>query len=424
MPDLTALHRLSPERYPYLLSSNIRGGNDSDYSLLLAFPGKTLKQSLGKESIFDQLDVDLNQPCCAEVPFVGGWFVYIGYEYASIVEPVLKFGQQDDGFPVAFYTEIPAAVIIDHTSQSAFIVTEPDKSELIEKVLEDLAQASEGATFAELAHCGIEEEPERLYLERIRKAKNYIVEGDIFQANLSRQWSVDFEAVPDPVLLYRRLSQSNPGQFAALIHFDGCYLLSSSPERLVMHKEGRVETRPIAGTHPRGKTAEEDKQLAKRLLSHPKEQAEHVMLIDLERNDLGRICVPGTIRVSQQMALETYAHVHHIVSTIEGEIKAGISVKQLLHAVFPGGTITGCPKVRCMQIIDELEQAARGAYTGSLGYISHDGQMDLNILIRTMTLKDKRLTFRAGAGIVADSDAQRELQETRHKARGLLAALQ
>jgi anthranilate synthase component 1 len=205
-------------------------------------------------------------------------------------------------------------------------------------------------------------------------------------------------------------------------------IISSSPERLVCSRRGIVETRPIAGTRPRDEDRQSDDALAKELLSHPKEQAEHIMLIDLERNDLGRVCRPGSIEVNELMVLESWQHVHHIVSNVRGELESNKSPVDVLRAVFPGGTITGCPKVRCMEILAEMEQQARGAYTGSLGYINNDGSMDFNILIRTMVRttegegenNNNKITFRAGGGIVSDSIAVNELEETRAKAKGLL----
>jgi anthranilate synthase component 1 len=222
--------------------------------------------------------------------------------------------------------------------------------------------------------------------------------------------------------IYRSLKSANPAPFAALAQFDEFSIISSSPERLFSVTDNIVQTRPIAGTHPRGE-GDEDELLKIRLINHPKEQAEHVMLLDLERNDMGRVCKYGSIHVNETMALETYPFVHHIVSNIKGELKEGVTIKNLVRALFPGGTITGCPKVRCMEIIAELEQMPRGAYTGSIGYISNDGKIDFNILIRSFVKEGKRLTFRAGAGIVHDSIPGRELDETKHKAEGLIRAL-
>jgi anthranilate synthase component 1 len=197
-------------------------------------------------------------------------------------------------------------------------------------------------------------------------------------------------------------------------------IISSSPERLVSVKNGIVETRPIAGTRRRDDDQLSDDALARELLEHPKEQAEHIMLIDLERNDLGRVCRPGTIEVNELMVLETWEHVHHIVSNVRGALQKDKTPVDVLRAVFPGGTITGCPKVRCIEILAEMEQQARGAYTGSLGYINKDGSMDFNILIRTMVRNRDDIVFRAGGGIVSDSIAEKELEETRAKAKGLL----
>ena len=194
-------------------------------------------------------------------------------------------------------------------------------------------------------------------------------------------------------------------------------------ERLLSVRNGRVQTRPIAGTRPRGADPDLDRQLLGELSSDPKERAEHIMLIDLERNDLGRVCVPGSVVVDEFCAIESYAHVHHIVSNVQGRLGSGFDALDALAAVFPGGTITGCPKIRCMQIIAELEQVGRGAYTGAMGYLGADGSLDMNILIRSMVLREQVLKFRTGGGIVADSDPQRELDETRAKAAGLLRAL-
>jgi anthranilate synthase component 1 len=205
--------------------------------------------------------------------------------------------------------------------------------------------------------------------------------------------------------------------------FGDSVIISSSPERLVKVQRREVSTRPIAGTRPRGELNQQDLEMRDELIGHPKERAEHIMLIDLERNDLGRICTPGSIKVDELMVLETYSHVHHIVSNITGRLRDDVTPGQVIRAMFPGGTITGCPKVRCMEIIAELEDSGRGAYTGSMGYINLNGDMDFNILIRTMVQCDNNVRLRAGAGIVADSIAENELAETRAKAKGLLNSL-
>jgi len=218
------------------------------------------------------------------------------------------------------------------------------------------------------------------------------------------------------------LREANPAPFAGLLAFDTWGLASSSPERLVSIRGKVVETRPIAGTRPR-LADDDDAARIRELMAHPKERAEHVMLIDLERNDLGRVCMPGSVEVDELMVVESYAHVHHIVSNVRGRLRADVTPGGVIAATFPGGTITGCPKVRCMEIIAALEDAPRGAYTGALGYLDRNGELDLNILIRTLTLTGDEVSLRAGAGIVADSVAVSELDETRAKARGLLRAL-
>jgi anthranilate synthase component I len=258
----------------------------------------------------------------------------------------------------------------------------------------------------------------------VQRALRYIYDGDIFQANLSRRWQTRLRSPISSADLYARLRSRNPGPFNGLASWGEGAIISSSPERLVRVRDGIADTRPIAGTRPRSSVQDQDQALSAELLGHPKERAEHVMLIDLERNDLGRVCVPGTIEVNELMVLESYAHVHHIVSNVRGRLRAGVRPGDVIRALFPGGTITGCPKVRCMEIIAELEQEGRGPYTGAMGYLNRDGSMDLNILIRTLVRDGDRLSLRAGAGIVADSVPECELEETRAKARGLLLALQ
>ncbi len=269
----------------------------------------------------------------------------------------------------------------------------------------------------------IEEDADRRFLDAVDKAHEYIRAGDVFQVNLSRAWRARFPSRPPAVAVYRALCRANPAPFACLWQQPGWAVISSSPERLVEVRGRKLQTRPIAGTRPRLAGDDEKMRIAE-LVAHPKERAEHIMLIDLERNDLGRVCEPGSVEVNELMVVESHPHVHHIVSNVRGRLRAGVSPGQVIAACFPGGTITGCPKVRCMQIIAELEGRARGAYTGAIGYLDRSGDMDLNILIRTFSQHGDTLDLRAGAGIVHDSVAAAELEETRAKARGLLKALE
>jgi para-aminobenzoate synthetase component 1 len=254
------------------------------------------------------------------------------------------------------------------------------------------------------------------------RAKEYICAGDIFQVNLSQRLSAPAEG--DHLSLYKRLRKINPSPFACYLELDGLTVVSCSPERLVKLHQGMLETRPIAGTRPRGKTHQEDEALWAELILNEKERAEHIMLVDLERNDLGRICEYGSVRVDELMVVEDYSHVFHIVSNIQGKAKKGCDFADVIRACFPGGTITGTPKIRSMEIIDEFEPTRRGLYTGSIGYISFAGEMDLNIVIRTFIIKDGMAYIQVGAGIVADSVPEREYHETLHKAQALVTALQ
>ncbi len=433
--DLIDLHESNPTRYPFFLESVASGTPQSRYDILFAFPGKQLQlNSCDKNDFLSELDqhwsaTDQKNFIADEttLPFRGGWFVYLGYELAGQIEPVLSLPEFSPSFPTAFATRIPAAVIRDHKNNQIFLIAESEQKPLLKMMLDDVKsctalKALRKPSREKLIHTLAEEDPQR-YLDGIDKIKTYIVDGDIFQVNLSRLWRADFKKAPSPLDLYQRLRETNPAPFAALITHEQGSIISSSPERLVKVLGDQVNTRPIAGTRPRGQSESEDQALLKILIEHPKERAEHVMLIDLERNDLGRVCVPGSIYVDELMGLESYAHVHHIVSSVSGVKQKGTTPGEVIRALFPGGTITGCPKVRCMEIIAELEETGRGPYTGSVGYLNHNGDMDFNILIRTLFLQGKKLQLRAGGGIVADSDPDLELNESRAKARGLVLAL-
>ena len=434
--DPLHLHRYKPDRYPFLLESVVHGTDQSRYDIIFAFPGQELcchlDDKVAAPAFLTELDELWKQErqgksAQSSLPFNGGWFLYLGYELAGVIESSLQLDPAPSTLPTAFAVRIPAAVIRDHKTNEIFLVCEPGCESLLDPIERDLVavrgrSASQLPVSTSISGQLIEDEPE-LYTAGVKKIKQYILDGDVFQVNLSRQWSLLLNESVDSANLYDQLRQHNPAPFAALVNYRGNSIISSSPERLFDIRAGKISTRPIAGTRPRGDDDESDKQFSETLMAHPKDRAEHVMLIDLERNDLGRVCKPGTIKVDELMVLESYAHVHHIVSNVSGQLADDISPGEAIAATFPGGTITGCPKVRCMEIIKELETATRGPYTGSLGYLGHSGEMDLNILIRTLLLEGKALSFRTGAGIVADSDPESELHETRVKAKGLLRAL-
>ena len=464
VPDLLALHARYPARYPHLLSSNAQRINPQSasqsqsqsqphfqtekppeshaprFDILFACPQQTIRSE--QTGFLAQLDAawqaeaeqfrrtaqpvePANYQSPTELPFSGGWFLYLGYELAQQIEPGLQLPAADDGLPVAFATRFPAAIIIDAQCEQAYLVCEATYAECLKTIEADLTQTPDNTLYRHPFEIGeIAEGAEADYLLQLDKLQQYIVDGDVFQVNLSRRWQTQLSSAVNHASLYYQLTRSNPGPFNALMTLGEQAVISSSPERLVQLKNGWLETRPIAGTRPRSQDLSADNELSSELLAHPKERAEHIMLIDLERNDLGRVCEPGSIEVNQLMVLESYRHVHHIVSNVRGRLRAEITPGQLIAAVFPGGTITGCPKVRCMQILAELEQCGRGAYTGSLGYLNHDGSMDLNILIRSISRNGDQLQFRAGGGIVVDSNPHNELNETRAKAKGMLHALQ
>ena len=432
--DLPGIAVALPECYPYLLDSAAPGPL-GEYSMLLRTSGEQLcshgngrLSGPGKATGFlSRLNAWYQQEKQtgseeSSWPFNGGWFLYLGYELAAEIEPVVDFPAASDGFPVAFASRWPAAFYSKPT-QPGILHLVAETEALLEEMRSELKNLSLVADDESTALAGLQEDPPQEFKHAIEQIHEYILDGDVFQVNLSRGWHGTFNRPVSAGALYRSLRKSNPAPFAGMVRWNDYALMSSSPERLVSIKRGEVQSRPIAGTHPRGADRDSDQLLMRELLAHPKERAEHIMLIDLERNDLGRVCETGTVEVDELMVVESYEHVHHIVSNVRGRLRDEVTPVDVIRAVFPGGTITGCPKVRCMEIIAELEQQGRSFYTGSFGYLGLDGSMDLNILIRSMLLNDKQVSFRTGAGIVADSDPDKEVAETGDKARGLLRAL-
>ena len=259
------------------------------------------------------------------------------------------------------------------------------------------------------------------YLATVRRVIEYIKDGDVFQVNLSQRFMADGQI--DPLELYLRLKQVSPAPFAAYLHWQDLAVVSASPESFFRTRGNTVVTRPIKGTRPRGSSPDDDGRLAAELLDSPKDRAELTMIVDLERNDLGRVCEYGSVVVREPLTIESFAEVHHLVATVEGQLRAGVGPVDVIRAVFPGGSITGAPKIRAMEIIDELEPNRRSLYTGAIGYLSRGGTSDFNIAIRTILVEGSRVSFQVGGGIVADSEPQAEYEETLAKGRGMLAAL-
>ncbi len=379
------------------------------------------------------------------IPFLQGGVVgYFSYELAQQFEklPQPREGQADT--PDISLLFLNLFILADHRKDALHIVYNPvpeirmgkeEKAAInqgLKKInaLEKRIRAkgpleNEGEKLHTIPRLKSDCSPEE-YKTSVRRAKAYIAQGEIFQANLSHRFTAP-APIQSPFRIYQGLGIVNPSPFSSYLEIGDFKIASSSPERLVRVKNqtdgALVETRPIAGTKPRGKNPSEDKDLVESLYGSEKERAEHLMLVDLERNDLGKISEYGSVRVDAFMALERYSHVSHLVSNIRGKLRPGLSPLQVLQAVFPGGTITGTPKIRCMEIIAELEKRARGIYTGSIGYIGFDGEMDLNIAIRTCVQHQGQLSFQVGAGIVADSDPALEYQETLHKAAAFIEVI-
>ena len=435
--DLLALHAAAPQRFPCLLETTALSTSPAGMDILLVSNGEYLElradgRLVGRDDAADAGFLDALQAWysqmaqtgsgdASQTPFAGGWVILLGYELAAEIEPRLKLPAHVQGVPTALALRAPMAIVRHRETGDTYAVIETGYEAWGLAQLRDLPAVT-ATTTASFPAIELEEASDQQFLDGVEKISEYIVAGDVFQVNLSRSWRADIPHGLRPEALYRALRIANPAPFSACLQWGDLALISSSPERLVRVDARRVDTRPIAGTRPRF-VGDDDHSRIRELIGHPKERAEHIMLIDLERNDLGRVCVPGSVDVDELMQVESYAHVHHIVSNVRGVLREEVSPIDVIRAVFPGGTITGCPKLRCMEIIAELEAEGRGFYTGALGYLGVDGRMDLNILIRSFSMFQGRLEFRAGAGIVAESIAASELAETRAKARGLLRAL-
>jgi para-aminobenzoate synthetase component 1 len=373
------------------------------------------------------------------LPFVGGAVGYLSYDLGHFVEKLPSTAVDDLQLPECYLAFYDAVIAFDHLEGRAYVAATgfPEigsaRHASAKARLEELRRTLTGAPrpdyYEEAPLDQPVESPVGLrsnfthegYVDAVEAVRDYIKAGDIFQANISQRFEADMPLPPYD--LYSRLRRINPAPFASYLNFDGVTVVSASPERFLRVRGDMVETRPIKGTRPRGKDEASDRALARELVRSIKDQAEHIMIVDLERNDLGRVCRYGTVRVSELAALEKYATVFHLTSTVEGRLRSGKGIIDLLNATFPGGSITGAPKVRAMEIIDEIEPTRRSVYTGSIGYLSFDGGLDLNIVIRTILVKNGRAYFQVGGAVVYDSDPEGEYVETLDKARGLIRAL-
>lgn len=453
---VAAYERIATGPYSFLLES-VKGSKETArYSFVGTDPFLVLKTKGRRAEIFrphsheliqeSPLTVLKNLLDDVSVPgserlnkFSGGAVGFFSYDIVRFLEKLPRLGLDDLNCPDLLFMFTDTVLAFDHDQKTIRIIYTPPKSEvqqtdrraLLEMGLMKMARIEEKlAGSIHLPPPPFHSPPaserdsdlsKEQYIKRVLRCKEYIAAGDIYQANLSQRFSVPFNQ--DPWVLYKVLRHINPSPFAGFLHMDDLYLVSASPERLIRLQGDCLETRPIAGTRPRGKNVVEDRTLRKELRASEKERAEHLMLVDLERNDLGKVCRYGTVQVNEFMVTERYSHVMHTVSNIRGRLSPGKNTLDLIQAVFPGGTITGVPKVRCMEIIEELEPVVRGPYAGSFGYISFSGELDLNLIIRTFVIKNGRAYIQVGAGIVADSEPDLEYNETLYKAEALLQAL-
>jgi anthranilate synthase component 1 len=369
------------------------------------------------------------------IPFTGGFVGYFGYDLIRLVERLPNRPHDPFDLPVALFARFDTLVVFDHAYQRVLAIANEIEGEVsVEDAEKELARLSrlltEEAGGGGVAMPGESPGPAATDLPSldsasfrgaVLKAKEHIAAGDIFQVVLARRWRVPRRI--EPLALYRALRMVNPSPYMVLLESPDVALVGASPEMLVRKQGRHLETRPIAGTRPRGADAEGDQRLADDLLADPKERAEHVMLVDLGRNDLGRVAAAGSVRVPTFMEVEHYSHVMHLVSSVEAEADAGKTALDALLACFPAGTVSGAPKIRAMEIIDSFEPEARGPYAGAVGYLSFSGDLDTCITIRTLVVREGETSVTAGAGIVADSDPAAEERETRNKAAALLAAV-
>ena len=439
--------------FSFFLDSGMDPGKLGRYSFMGSDPFLVLKSRRdeitlirnGKEEVqqgnpFDVLgeflelySLDSNQ---SPVPFIGGAVGYFSYDLGHFIECLPDTAVDDLQLPECYLAFYDVVVAYDHLEGKTFIISTgfPEMEESIrlkraEERLNELRSRVLLSPPPQAAKEALSSDSTKLkanfthddYLKAVETAREYICAGDIFQVNLSQRFEADISI--SPYELYKRLRKINPAPFANYFGFDGVSIVGASPERFLKLRTDWVETRPIKGTKPRGKTPREDNELAQSLLASVKDRAENVMIVDLERNDIGRVCRYGTVKVTELAVLETYPTVFHLTSTVVGQLREEKNRIDLLKATFPGGSITGAPKVRSMEIIDELEPTRRSVYTGSLGYLSFNGDMDLDIVIRTIIVKNNRAYFQVGGAITYDSDPEAEYIETLDKGRAMMLAL-
>ncbi|HEC00044.1 MAG TPA: anthranilate synthase component I [Thiotrichales bacterium] len=452
---LSTYLKLAAGPYSYLFES-VQGGEKWGRYSIIGLPARTLLRVRGQKievledgAVAERATAEdplawieafqgrYRVPEVAGLPrFTGGLVGYFGYDSIRYIEPRLAGVEKPDplGNPDILLMVSDEVVVFDNLSGKLHVIVHADPAapgawdraqarldELVARLRGPLPEREARPTAAVAEEDFVSGFTREGFEAAVEKSKEYIVEGDIMQVVLSQRLSIPFRA--QPLDLYRALRTLNPSPYMFYLDLDDFHIVGSSPEILTRLEDGKVTVRPIAGTRPRGRDEAEDRALEEDLLSDPKELAEHLMLIDLGRNDVGRIAEIGSVRLTEKMVIERYSHVMHIVSNVEGRLKPGLSAMDVLRATFPAGTVSGAPKIRAMEIIDELEPVKRGVYAGAVGYLAWNGNMDTAIAIRTAVIKDGTLHIQAGAGIVYDSVPAREWEETMNKGRAIFRAV-
>ncbi len=453
---LSTYLKLADTPYSFLFES-VQGGEKWGRYSIIGLACDTRIRVIGKQFQIEKNDKIISSKICADplaeiesylnsfsVPeldclprFYGGLVGYFSYDTIRYIEPKLADCPNPDLLetPDILLMLSEQVIVFDNLSSRMFIIilVDPEQDNAYQNGQDELCKIAKKLSQTQLTiKAEAQEKPvdesdfesgftEQGYKDAVEKARQYIIDGDAMQIVLSQRLSIPFTS--EPINLYRALRGLNPSPYMYYLNLGDHYVVGSSPEILVRLENEKVEVRPIAGTRPRGANAAEDKALEEELLSDPKELAEHLMLIDLGRNDAGRVSETGTVELTEKMIVEHYSHVMHIVSNVEGKLKKGMSAMDVLRATFPAGTVSGAPKIRAMEIIDELEPVKRGIYSGAIGYLSWNGDMDTAIAIRTAVIKDNKLSIQAGAGIVYDSIPDMEWKETMNKGRAIFRAV-
>ncbi|WP_155522847.1 anthranilate synthase component I [Indiicoccus explosivorum] len=421
-------------RRKFLLESSLKHTENGRYSFIGAEPVKSFIGTASSLIEIDHVDgIKHETPgrplellkervpqtaAGSEFPFAGGLVGYIGYDAIRAYEPVGATRKDSLGMPPVHLHQYGTAVVFDHLKQDVTIVSFSGEQGLDRAEAELAVPETEAENGAVRPLLFASETAGKVFRQLVDEAKAHIRQGDVFQVVLSQRLHAAFGG--DPFTLYRRLRKQNPSPYQFYVEFDDYTVVGASPESLLSVRGGTIRTNPIAGTRPRGADADEDGRLAEELLADPKERAEHMMLVDLSRNDVGRVAAPGTVAIPKYMEIEKYQHVMHIVSEVTGTLAEAMHPLDALASCLPAGTVSGAPKVRAMQLIREFEEEQRGVYGGAVGYFGFNGNLDVALAIRTFVVKDGRAYIQAGAGIVHDSDPQKEYEETLHKARSLM----